>query len=119
MEQDIREVADILRAHRFELVDDKGQVRAVLGPEPDTETGVSLALLSPEGEHRVTLGLSDDAAWALFELGGNCLITMGIHEPHSDAVGARAFFNLCDVTGTPVIGWRVTDDGELIVSPSP
>lgn len=106
----------VVRAERFEVVDERGRVRAVIGSieeEADGEEVVGVELRDPDGSPRGTFGLSSDGPWLIFELGGNLLVHLGVNDPGRDVVDAGAFLYLSDHLGRPVIGWRVTDRGIL------
>lgn len=110
-------VADTVRTRRVELTDAEGRVRGVLGelePNGGGERPVGLSLYTPEGERRVSVLVGREGAWALFEQGGNAVAQLGLYERTSNAFDTRVFLHLSDVDGTPVIRWRVADDGSLI-----
>jgi len=102
------------RAERFEVVDREGRVRAVLGllerAEPTGQI-VGVELRDAAERARATLAVGEDGSWMLLELAGNARIVLGVNDPESDAVDARAFLYLCDTDGRPVAGWRVNDEG--------
>lgn len=50
---------DIVRAKKFELVDDRGRLRAALGPGPE-EGQTGMQFYGPSGEVRFELAVEDD-----------------------------------------------------------
>lgn len=107
----------VVQARRVELVDAEGRVRGLLGelPTPDPHGEVfGLSLLTESGSPRVTIGVDDDGGWVVLELDGNILIQLGVNEVDSDAVDTRAVVHISDAGGTPLIRWRVADDGSLV-----
>lgn len=106
-----------MRARRFEVVDDEGRTRVVIGPveSPDPDEAVSgMVLFDERRRPRITVAVGRDAAWTVIELGGNALVHVGVNDPESDAIGARAFLYLCDMDGVPVAGWRIGEDGSVV-----
>ena len=55
---------DVVRARRFEVVDEEGRLRAVIGPGPENATGMQF--YAEDGTARVELSLSGDGAAALY-----------------------------------------------------
>lgn len=116
-EQEQEQRDRVVQARRVELVDADGAIRGVLGelPTPDPRGEVfGLSLLTESGSPRVTLGVDADGGWVVLELEGNILVQLGVNEVDSDAVDARAVVHISDADGTPLIRWRVTDDGSLV-----
>lgn len=114
------EIPSVLRSTRFEVTDEHGIVRAVLGrlPDPD-ETAppvFGLSLLDAEGRGRVWLALWPDGPKLEFTQGGNAAIELGVADPVLDVVRPGAFCHLNDGTGTSRLSWRVAPDGSLTLS---
>lgn len=110
------DTAESVRARRFEVVDDDGQVRAVFGLLPSLPPVSSVAgveVRDASGRLTATVAVGDAESWVLLALGGNALVHVGVNDYRSDAVDARAFLFVCDDDGTPVAGWRVMDDGSV------
>jgi hypothetical protein len=111
-----RTVAPALRAQRFELVDDYGRVRAVLGDLAGAEGGwcPGLSLRSGEGSQRVCLLLHRDGAMLNFTMVGNDALVLGVAEPHTDAYDPGPYVRLCDSEGDTVMAWRVDQEDGLV-----
>jgi hypothetical protein len=110
------EIPGVLRARRFELVDDDGSVRAVLGthphPDPDAPPVYGLSLLDRDGRQRVWLELSDTGPALAFDRGGNQLIEVGVNDPGTECEPGGAYLHLNGPNGAPAWSWRVDADGE-------
>lgn len=108
---------DVVRARRVEIVDEAGRVRAVLGEiegghvDPPT---IGLGLYTEAGERRASIAMDESGAWVVLELAGNALVQLGVNEVESDAFDTRAFIHLSAADGSPLVRWRVADDGTLI-----
>lgn len=110
MTQDMREPEETLRAHRYELVDDHGNTRAVLGRLGDHEgegfyglglfdtTGTRVSFVTgPLGPHLSVIS------------GGTQVVVLGVDEGE-DAVLPGAKLVLCDPSGTPFLSLRVPSE---------
>jgi hypothetical protein len=73
---------DVVRARRFELVDAKGDVRAVLGVVADESEAslASLTLIDSAGYPRVVLATVDETASLSFWDRGNTAASLGVGE---------------------------------------
>lgn len=114
------DVAPVVRAHRFELVDQKGRVRAVLGDigTPDA-FAPGLVLLDRRGRQRSWLALFAFGPMLCFEVDGNEVLNLGVSDdeagdddPDYDPV---AFVMFADGDGERRIGLRVHYDGTVAV----
>lgn len=106
---------EVVRSKRFELVDDRGQVRAVLANLSfgDDEYLPGLTLLAPGGHQRVWLLAHDQGPELGFDMGGNNVLILGVTDPGRAAVSPGPHLILCDPDGDVVQEWRVDLDGEL------
>ncbi|HEX9969555.1 MAG TPA: hypothetical protein VGB03_05395 [Acidimicrobiales bacterium] len=108
----------VVRARRVEVVDEWGRPRLVLGdignPERPGEV-FGIAVVDPAGRQRAWLALDDTGAALVFDRTGNAVAELGVDDGTGDALVAGAYFHLCDVDGSPVVGWRVEDDGDVTV----
>lgn len=106
----------VVRARRFELLDDLGEVRAVLGNlawEADTDYWPGLVLRDPGGRDRVCLMVHDMGPELEFNAEGSTVLLLGVHDLDSEAVAPGSHLKLCDSSGAVVAEWRVDPDGDL------
>lgn len=105
-----------LQAARVEVVDADGRVRLVLGdighPERPGEV-FGLAIVDVTGRQRAWLALDDSGAALVFDRTGNAAVELGVGDGTGEATVSGSYFQLSDVDGRPVIGWRVADDGAV------
>jgi hypothetical protein len=100
------EVNDVIRAKRFELVNDEGQVRAVLAARPEGNVGLWFVGASST-TIRASLGISSDdvALLNLFDeqqrLRANVVV---------DASGAHSIMSLRDEVGRAIVQLSHTKD---------
>lgn len=106
---------EVVRSKRFELVDDRGQVRAVLGNLAlDDEAYLpGLTLLTPGGRERVWLIVHEQGPELGFDMGGNNVLVLGVIDPGRGTLRPGPYLTLCDPDGGVVREWRVDLDGEL------
>jgi hypothetical protein len=108
----------VVRDERFEVVDDGGRVRAVLGALDDGAVG--LALFAGDGRERVRLAVDDDATFLSLTATGNVVLEAGWLDPTGDVARHGGYLFLARADGTPVAGWRVGVDGTITpLGPSP
>ena len=98
---------ECVRTSRLEIVDEGGRLRAVLGclPSPDRTMPVfGLAILDPDDQSRPRTWLSIDRTGPklVFDLAGNDVLTLGVHDPTDDATRIGAFAVLTDEEGIPI-----------------
>lgn len=109
---------DVMRAERIEVVDGRGRVRLVLGdignPERPGEV-FGFALLGLDGRQRAWLAVDDSGASLGFDRTGNAVVELGVDDGTGEAVSTGAYLHLSDMDGRPVLGWRVEDDGDVVV----
>lgn len=104
----------MIQARRFELLDDDGNARIVLrnlARHPDDGYWPGLVIRSPEGRDRVWLMLHSTGVDLEFDLGGNTVAVLGVLDPGEQTPYPGVHFVMCDPDGTPVVEWRVYDDG--------
>lgn len=121
---------EVVRAHRFELIDVDGRVRAVLGADSwgaGRGTGViedvrpgngyGLTLLDRHGSGRVMLSTDGTSAALTLCIGGNLAVEVAVADPETsenlEPGGSIALYRSDD--GSPVARWLVTPTGELLV----
>jgi len=109
--------ADVVQAHRFELVDRDGRVRAVIGELPNYDDAgpaiIGVSLLDAEGRRRTFLSLDDTGPSLVFDLDGNNVLELGVNDPTADALTVGAYAFATDALGEPRVGIRVFEDGEV------
>jgi hypothetical protein len=107
----------VVQAHRFELIDEAGRVRAILGDILDTKSyGPGLALLDRQGHHRANYALAPWGPTLTFSLGGNDVLVLAVNDDgfrdDAEEYDPQTTMMLCDGGGTPRIGFTVCQDGE-------
>ena len=112
------QVHEVVRAHRFELIDPENRVRAVLGDisRGYDEFAPGITMLDADGQTRLWLGVLDHAVLLSIDHEGSTILELGVNQG-SDAVIPGPYLVLCDGTGAPVVRWRVDLDGEAVVEP--
>ena len=111
-----------VHTERVEVVDAVGRVRLVLGDigNPDRPGEVfGIALLDPAGRQRAWLALDDTGAALGLDRDGNAVVEMGVDDGTGEVLTRGAYLHLSDSDGRPVVGWRVDDDGTVVVRASP
>lgn len=106
----------MVRARRFELHDDLGEVRAVPGNLPwetDDDYWPGFVLRDPDGRDRVCLMAHDMGPELEFNAEGSTVLLLGVHDLDSEAVAPGSRLKLCDFSGAVVAEWRVDPDGDL------
>jgi hypothetical protein len=107
----------IIRTRRIEVVDGHGRTRAIVGDlsgaaQPEQVFGV--ALVDRDGRHRAWLSLDDNGATLAFDRTGNAVLEMGVDDG-GEATRTGAYVQLSDIEGRPALGWRVDDDGGVVL----
>ena len=108
--------AEFVRARRFELVDDAGQVRAVLGNlahDSHAAYWPSLTLRNAHGRDRVWLAVHDFGPQLAFDLGGNTVAILQVDDPQAGSSEPGVHLTVCDADGAPVFGWHVSLEGDV------
>jgi hypothetical protein len=110
-----RPIYEVATARRFELIDEAGRVRAVLG---DAGRGGPFApglwFLAEDGGVGVVLSVEAVGASLSFTHAGNTVVVIGVLDPGSAEVALPgAYLVLCRADGEPVLSWRVSADGTL------
>lgn len=113
----------VVRAARFELVDRRGRVRAVVGDVGAPSTfAPGIALLDKAGRQRCVLGLFATGPTMSFVSDGNERIVFGVNdgdEPGGDddpGYDPTAFVVFADATGSACVDLSVHADGVLEVA---
>lgn len=105
---------ELIQARRLELLDDDGNARIVLGDlarYSDDGYWPGLVIRSPEGRDRVRLMLHSTGVDLEFERNGNIVAVLGVLDPAGESPDPGVRLVMCDPGSTPVVGWRVYDDG--------
>lgn len=108
--------ADVVRARRFELVDEAGSVRAVFGNlarDSDADYWPGLTLRNASGRDRVWLMVHDLGPELVFDLGGNVVAVLEVLDPGTETSTPGVNLTVCDANGAPVFGWHVSVDGDI------
>jgi hypothetical protein len=108
--------ADVVRARRFELIDDSGRVRAVLGNlarEGDDAYWPGLALRDASGRDRVSLMVHNLGPELAYDFGVNIVIVLGVLDPGTEGPVPGVNLTVFDADGRPVLGWHGNADGAV------
>jgi len=112
---------EVVQAHRFELLDRQGRVRAVIGEQPnyveDGEPIIGVCLLDAEGKRRAYLSLDDEGPSLSFDYAENNVLQFGVSDPVGEAQRPGAYGFAADGQGTPVLRFHVSPDGEIEILP--
>ena len=111
------EVPEVIRAQRFEVVDRRGVVRAVVGdayPGPKRTPMFGFSIHDPKGRLRACLIIDEAGPVLVFDLEGNNAIALGVSDGtgESDSLGPFCYVN--DATGDPVFSWGVDEHGTAL-----
>lgn len=130
--QDGPVVPEVMQAKRFEMVDDAGKVRAVLGMGEQGDEG--LALMNARGVIRAALLLQEDSPrLSLADTTGRVRTSLLVQADNTPALGmtdaqgkrrvelavgkdAATAFNICDASEKPRIGLSLHPDGGSYIS---
>lgn len=107
---------DVVRARRFELVDEGGKVRAVLGNlarDTDADHWPGLVLRNSSGRDRAWLMVHNLGVELAFDLGGNTVAVLEVHDPGAETLNPGVSLTVCDADGAPVLGWHVNPQGDV------
>lgn len=107
------QITDVVRAHRVEIVDERGRLRATLDSGTDSEV-VGLRIFDRHGSERITLAVSSWGAFLDLATGGNTSVHIECRDDIEESAEPGASLVLCDRQGSPVLEWSVTLDGGLI-----
>jgi hypothetical protein len=102
-------VEEVIRAKRFEMVDDEGQARVVLGTQDETS---GLMLLDSNGQSVAELAVSDDtgsAMLSLYDERGSLRASLDLDADGSPTVG------LYDISGEPRISLGIAEGGSPVL----
>lgn len=107
---------DVVQALRFELVDRDGRVRGAFGelhnPDASALPIIGLTLYDTSGCPRAFLSLDDTGPSLAFDSGGNNVMQLGVNDDTTDAAKVGPYAFTASVTGTPVVGVRVSPEGQ-------
>lgn len=108
------EGARVVQAHRFEVLDERDQVRAVIGIRTHENTElVGLEIFDQHGSARVwILDDSGEGAQLAFATAGNQVLIISGYDEGGE-VDAGPSITLCDSDGIAVLGWAVSPSGEV------
>lgn len=108
---------DVVQAHRIELLDRYGRVRALIGELPDSVADgdpiVGVCLLDTEGRRRTFLALDDQGPKLVFDAHGTSVLELGVNDDTPDATKVGPYAFVADAAGRPIVGVRVSPAGEL------
>lgn len=93
---------EVVRARRFELVDDDGRTIAVLGDiggSPDAPF-VGLVLLDERGDKRLWVGLDHTGPSLMCATEGNAVLAVGVNDPEPDALLPGPYLQLMHTDGS-------------------
>ena len=113
---DLGDVADLVVARRFAVVDALGRVRAVIGDLKGAAEGYfpGVALLDEGGHERLSLVLTDIGPLVSFAEQGNVVLELGVAERGNPEVRLPGpFVLLCEPGGEARWGVRVDDEGDV------
>jgi hypothetical protein len=102
----------VVRARRFELVDDEGQTIAVLGDLGSNAPGpfFGLALLDQDGRKRAWIGLDHTGPSLMFAHDGNVVLAAGVNDPAPDCLVPGPYHQFMDAGGARrVLVWCSLD----------
>jgi len=108
---------DVVRARRFELVDDAGETRAVLDTGHDREEHVGLTLFDTEGKARASLGVMPDgfASLSLGDEDGREVIKITASAVVGESVSSDSVVALKDKSGQTRVQLGVSQEGEAAI----
>lgn len=108
---------DVVRARRFEVVDDRQRLRATFGRLDGPDTGgemVGFEVFDADGSARASLIDERGVGVQLsFALGGNQVLVVSAHEA-SAQLAAGVSIVLCHTDGAPVLDWQVDARGDAV-----
>jgi len=113
---ELGDVADLVVARRFAVVDPLGRVRVVMGDLKGNAEGYfpGVALLDEGGHERVALVLTDTGPLVSFAEGGNVALELGVGDRSNPEVRVPGpFVLLCEPTGQARWGVWVDDLGDV------
>jgi hypothetical protein len=96
------EPAEVVRARRFELVDDDGRTIAVLGDIGGSSNApfVGLALLDKAGAKRMWIGLDHTGPSLMCATEGNAVLAIGVNDPETDCLLPGPYIQLMHTDGS-------------------
>lgn len=107
----------VVQAHRFELLDRHGRVRAVIGEEPNNVNDgadiIGVWLYDTEANPRTYLSLDESGPSLVFDLEGNNALVLGVGDPGKLAAKTGAYAMASDGDGNPIAGIHVHEDGRV------
>jgi hypothetical protein len=110
-------IAPVVRASRFELVDDDGKVRAVVGKMSGLDGRgfpmYGLSLRDHRDRERVWLAVDGNGPILGFDQAGNGVLQIGVNDDDSDVSLTGPYLSFCDPAGNEVVRWGVAPDGTL------
>jgi hypothetical protein len=109
-----RRASEVVQARRFEVLDEGGHVRVVLGQTGSGRAGVEaigLELCEPGGSPRLAVLLTEFGPSVTVMAAGNVVAAFGHDDPHAEVIGSGAFLQLMTSEGAPAVLWRVLSDG--------
>lgn len=105
------DTAEVVRAHRFEVVDRHGRIRAVLDTDLDGDGWRACGLrIFDDQTERITLMVHPGGALLSFGFGGNTLAEFGCADAIPENVEPGAYLVLCDAEGAVIARWQASLD---------
>ena len=108
------DVAEVVAARRFELVDPAGQVRAVVGDVSRRAEVWGLNLMDQQGHERLLVALLDIGPLISLVEAGNVVAEFGLADATEDAVVPGPSLRLMRPGRTVALGWRVGPDRPVV-----
>lgn len=103
--------SDIVRAQRFEIVDDQGRVRAAIGPGPNGEAGAQI--YGSDGAIRVELSVDDDSTvFTLRDPGSQDIVSLAVGQGTPSISLTHAAIAVAEGEADPDESWSIAMTGE-------
>lgn len=106
--------ARVVQAHRFEVLDEKDRVRAVIGiSSHDSREFVGLEIFDRHGSVRAwLLDEPGEGVQLVFATEGNQVLVVSANDGGGE-LDAGPSITLCDSDGAPILAWAVSAEGNV------